>query len=57
MTWVRGFRGLDVDASEAMDGARFGVCACETTLLTPSGTALGSGGGNGDIEMLEMEAE
>lgn len=27
------------------------------SLLTPSGTALGRGGGNGDIEMLDMEAE
>ena len=52
-----GARGLDIDASEVIDGVRFGAWACDTTLLTPSGIATGNGGGNGDMEMLEMEAE
>lgn len=52
-----GVRGLDVEASEVTEGVRLGVWAWETTLFTPSGTALGNGGGNGDMDMLVMEAE
>jgi len=52
-----GARGLDVEAWEAIEGDFWGVWACETTLLTASGAALGKGGGNGDIEMLVTEAE
>lgn len=55
--WTRGFRGELVDASDVTEGVRFGVCACEVILLTASGTALASGGGNGDIEMLLTDAE
>jgi hypothetical protein len=56
-TCTRGFRGELVDASEVTEGVPLGVCACEATLLTASGTALGSGGGKGDMEMLLTEAE
>jgi hypothetical protein len=49
--------GVGVDDCEAMEGVRFGVCACEAILLMPSGTALRGGGCNGEIETLLMEAE
>jgi hypothetical protein len=51
-----GVRGLFVGASDVTDDALFGVCACEATLLTPSGSAVGRGGGKGDIEMHEVDA-
>lgn len=54
---VRGFRGVLVDASETTEGDFLGVAACDATLLTASGTALGRGGGNGEMEMLLIEAE
>jgi len=53
---VRGFRGEFVDTSDITEGGFLGVAVCETTLLTASGTAL-RGGGNGEIDMLLMEAE
>lgn len=53
---IRGVRGDAVEASDVIEGLPLGVCACDTTLLTPSGTGLFIGGGNGDIEMLEVEA-
>ena len=56
-TCTRGFRGELVDASDVTEGVLLGVAACEVILLTASGTALGSGGGNGDIEILLTEAE
>jgi hypothetical protein len=56
-TWVRGVRGVEVEASDITEGVFFGVCACDVILLTASGTALGRGGGNGDIETLLMDAE
>lgn len=52
----RDVRGLAVEASEATEGLRLGVWAWDTTLLTPSGTAVALGRGNGDIEMLEVDA-
>ena len=55
--WLRGPRGLDVDASEVTEAVLLGVCAWEAILLTPSGTATGSGGGKGDMEMADIEAE
>lgn len=54
---MRGFRGELVDASETTDGVLLGVAACDVILLTASGTALGSGGGKGEMEMLLIEAE
>ena len=56
-TCTRGFRGELVDASDVTEGVLLGVGACEVILLTASGTALGSGGGKGDIEILLTEAE
>lgn len=56
-TCTRGFRGELVDASDVTEGVLLGVAACEVILLTASGTALGSGGGKGDIEILLTEAE
>ena len=56
-TGVRGVRGLAVEASEATEGGLRLLCDCDTTLPTPSGTGLEVGGGKGDIEMLEIEAE
>jgi hypothetical protein len=44
-------------ASDLNDGVLCGVCTCEAILLTASGTTVGSGGGNGEMEMLETEAE
>jgi hypothetical protein len=55
-TWGCGVRGLFVVASDVTDGVFFGICACDATLLTPSGTAVERGGGNGDIEMQEVDA-
>jgi hypothetical protein len=54
---VRGFRGEFVEASDTTDGDLLGVAAWETTLCRASGTAAGSGGGNGEMEMLLIEAE
>ena len=54
---ARGFRGEFVDASDITDEGFLGVAACDATLLTASGTAVGSGGGYGDMEMLLIEAE
>jgi hypothetical protein len=54
---VCGARAVLVEVYDATDGVLLRVCACEASLLTPSGTAVGDGGGNGDMEMLEMEAE
>jgi len=56
---VCGARAVLVELYDATDGVGvlLRLCACEASLLTPSGTALGNGGGNGDMEMLEMEAE
>ena len=54
-TGAWGIRGLPV-ASDVTDGALFGVCACDATLLTPSGRAVGRGGGNGEIEIQEVDA-
>jgi hypothetical protein len=51
-----GVRGLFAGASDVTDDGFFGVCACDAILLTPSGSALGRGGGNGDIEMQEVDA-
>ena len=56
-TCIRGFRGELVDVSDATEGVRLGVAACEVILLTASGMALGRGGGKGDIEILLTEAE
>ena len=55
-TCVRGVRGVEVEASEVTEGVFLGVCACDAILLTASGTALTSGGGNGDMETLLMDA-
>lgn len=55
-TWARGFRGELVEASDATDGDFLGGPASEAILVTASGTALGRGGGKGDIEMLLTEA-
>jgi hypothetical protein len=41
---------------EEFGGVLLGTCACEATRLTPSGTAAGRGGGNGEIDMPEMDA-
>ena len=54
---MREFRGEFGDASDIADDAFLGDAACVATLLTASGTALGSGGGNGDMEMLLIDAE
>jgi hypothetical protein len=57
-TWeVRGFRGDLVDTSDTTEGDLPGVAACDATLLTASGTALGRGGGKGEMDMLLIEAE
>lgn len=53
---IRGVRGLAAEASEATEALPLGVWACDTTLLTASGTAEALGGGNGDIDMLEVDA-
>ena len=55
-TGACGVRGLFVGASDVTDAGLFGVCACDATLLTPSGSAVGRGGGNGDIDMQEVDA-
>lgn len=54
---TRGFRRELVEASDTTEGVRLGVAACEATLLTASGTAVGSGGGNGEIDILLIDAE
>jgi hypothetical protein len=56
MTSGGGVYGLLLPTSDFVGGALFGVCACDTTLLTPSGRAVGRGGGNGDIEMQDVDA-
>jgi hypothetical protein len=56
-TWACGVRGLFVAASDVTDGTLFGACACDAILLIASGAAFGRGGGNGDIEMQEVDAE
>ena len=57
MAGAFGVRGLLVDASDVIDGVLFAGCACDAILLTPPGRTLGSGGGNGDIDMLVTDAE
>lgn len=52
---VLGIRGA-AETSERIEGGALGFCACDTTLLTASGTAVGSGGGNGETDMLVTEA-
>jgi len=55
--WVRGVLGLLAEDSDVADGGvRFGVGFCAAIRLIPSGTALETGGGNGEMEMLETEA-
>jgi hypothetical protein len=56
-TCTLGFRGELVDTSDVTEGVLLGAAACEVILLTESGTALGSGGGKGDIEIQLTEAE
>ena len=46
-----------MEASEVTEGVFLGVCACEATLPTASGTALANGVWKGDMEMLVTEAE
>lgn len=53
---VLGLFVLVVEASETPEGVLIGVWAWDTILLTPSGAALGNGGGNGDMEMVETDA-
>lgn len=52
---VRGVRGELEGASDDNEGVF--PCACEATLPTASGVGVAVGGGNGDIEMLETDAE
>jgi hypothetical protein len=54
---ARGFRGELFGASDITEGVCLGVAACDATLLTASGAALGRGGGKGEMEMLLIEAE
>ena len=54
---VFGVRGLVEEVSEVTDGFLFGVAGACVSLETASGSAVGGGGGNGDIEMLVMDAE
>jgi hypothetical protein len=56
ITSAGGAYGLFLPGSDFTGGALFGVCACDATLLTPSGRAAGRGGGKGDIEMQEVDA-
>lgn len=43
-------------ASDVTEGVLFAVCVCTDILLIPSGTAVGNGGGKGDIEMQVVDA-
>jgi hypothetical protein len=52
---VFGVRGV-VEVSERMEDGRLGSWDCEAIRLIASGMATGRGGGNGDIEMLVMDA-
>jgi hypothetical protein len=52
-----GVRGVAGEDSEFRDGVRLGVCICDAILLTPSGTAVRTGGNSGEIDMLLIDAE
>ena len=55
-TCACGVRGDCFEDVEATVGVLGGTLTCDATRVTPSGRALGRGGGNGDIEMADTEA-